>query len=67
MKPGKVYLMIDPNYDTDDIFYLQRLVLPRVPVTLLKIHRASIRGRYEVEHLGRKYRTGRLGKVKHGA
>jgi hypothetical protein len=64
MKVGQTYYMIDPDYNTDDCFTLRRLILPRVSVTLLKRHRASLRGHYEVEYLGRRYRTGRLEKIK---
>jgi hypothetical protein len=64
MKIGEIYLMLDPNFNSEAFFSLHRLAMPRVPVTLVKRHRMSIRRHYEVEYHGRRYRTGRLEQVK---
>jgi hypothetical protein len=64
MKIGEIYLMLDPDFNSEAFFSLHRLAMPRVPVTLLRRRPWSIRNHYEVEYQGRRYRTGRLERVK---
>jgi hypothetical protein len=63
-KTGSVYLMVDPTLNTNQVMDIRRIFLPRVEVTLIKIHRVAgainpLR-RYEVLYNGYTYRTGRL-------
>jgi hypothetical protein len=61
---GGAYLVVNPDLDSDNAVDLRRVWLPRVQVTLVKIHRGRLRP-YEVKTAdGRLFIVGRLDKVK---
>ena len=65
MQVGETYLAIDPTKTTGGLVDLHRIWAERVPVVLVKIHRARVRNRYTVRGSdGTEWETGRLAPLK---
>jgi hypothetical protein len=65
IKKDGIYLALDPLHNSGQVVDIRRIWLPREEVKVVKIHRFSIRGRYEVvNRSGKQFTTGRLEKAK---
>jgi hypothetical protein len=65
IKKGGTYLTVDPTQTSGSVVDLHRIWATRIPVVVVRIHRLSLRKRYDVRASnGTEFSTGRLERFK---